>query len=88
MAMAMAMAGKQKNEFWRELRHKSGCCCFGWAVYAPWACYMNLRTLYVSKLAKCPLICLGDLVGDRGLSYMRTRPGKALGLLATVQVHA
>jgi hypothetical protein len=26
---------------------------------------MNLRALYVSKLAKCPLICPGDLVGDR-----------------------
>ena len=25
---------------------------------------MNLRTLYVSKLAKCPLICLADLAGD------------------------
>ena len=64
--MAMAMAGKQKqNEFWCELRHKGGCCWLGWAMYSPWACYMNLRTLYVSKqLAKCPLICLGDLVGD------------------------
>jgi hypothetical protein len=40
MAMAMAMAGKQKNEFWRELRHKGGCCSFGWAMYAPWAFYM------------------------------------------------
>ena len=64
MAMAMAMAKKQKNEVWRKLRHKSGCCCFGWAVYAPWACYMNLRALYVSKLAKCPLTCLADLAGD------------------------
>ena len=53
-----------KNEFWRKLRHKSDCCCFGWAVYAPWACYMNLRALYVSKLAKCPLTCLADLAGD------------------------
>ena len=25
---------------------------------------MNLRTLCVSKLAKCPLICLADLAGD------------------------
>ena len=65
MAMVMAMAKKQeKNEFWRKQRHKGDCCCFGWAVYAPWACYMNLRTLYVSKLAKCPLICLADLAGD------------------------
>ena len=53
-----------KNEFWRELRHKSGCCCFGWAVYAPCACYMNLRALCVSKLAKCLLICPGGLMGD------------------------
>jgi hypothetical protein len=50
MAMAMAMTKKQKKEFWRELRHKSGCCCVGCAVYAPWACYMNLKTLYISKL--------------------------------------
>ena len=57
MTIATAMAGKQKNIsfrfVWRELRHKSGCCCFGWAVFASWACYMNLRTLYVSELAKC-----------------------------------
>jgi hypothetical protein len=44
-----------KNEFWRKLGNKSDCGCFGWALYAPWACYMNLRTLYVSKLAN-----LGD----------------------------
>ena len=56
----------EKNELWRKLRHKSDCCCVGWAVYAPWACYMNLRTLYLSKLAKCPLTCLADLAGDRG----------------------
>jgi hypothetical protein len=49
--------------FWRELRHKGGWCGFGWAVYTQWACYMNLRALYVSKLAKCPLICTGNLVG-------------------------
>ena len=54
----------EKKAFWRKLRHKSDCCCFGWALYAPWACYMNLRTLYVSKLAKCPLTCLADLAGD------------------------
>ena len=55
----------EKNEFWRKLRHKSDCCCFGWAVYATWACYMNLRALYVFKLAKFPLTCLADLAGDR-----------------------
>ena len=56
----------EKDEFWRKLRHKSDCCCFGWAVYAPWACYMNLRALFVFvfKLAKCPLTCLADLAGD------------------------
>ena len=71
MAMVMAMAKKQeKNEFWRKQRHKGDCCCFGWAVYAPWACYMNLRTLYVSKLAKCPLICLADLAGDPAFCLM------------------
>jgi hypothetical protein len=79
MAMAMAMTGEQKKKI-RELRsrRKSGCCCLGlgWAVYAPWACYMILLagTLSAlssyslininSKLAKCPLICLADLAGD------------------------
>ena len=64
--MAIAMARKQeKNKFWRELRHKGGCCCFGWAVYAPWACNMNLRALYAFKLAKCPLTCPGNFAGDR-----------------------
>ena len=28
---------KRKKEFWRKLRHNGGCCCFGWAVYAPWS---------------------------------------------------
>jgi hypothetical protein len=60
MPMPMAMAGKQKKKmiFWRELRHTGGCCCFRWAVYALWACFMILRALYVSKLAKCHLICM------------------------------
>ena len=31
----------EKNDFWRKLRHKGDYCCFGWAVYAPWACYMH-----------------------------------------------
>jgi hypothetical protein len=34
-----------------------GCVC-------PWACYMNLWILCVSKPPKCPLICLADLAGD------------------------
>jgi hypothetical protein len=51
------MAKKQgKNEFWRKLRHKSGCCCFGWAVYVPWAFYMGIWALYNPKLPKWPLI--------------------------------
>jgi hypothetical protein len=56
MAMAMVMAGKQKNEFWRELRHKGGCCCFGWAMYAPWAFYMGIWALYNPKLPIRPFI--------------------------------
>jgi hypothetical protein len=59
--MAMAMVGKQKNEFWRELRHKGGCCCFGWSVYAPWAFYMSIRALYNPKPPIWPLIGLPDL---------------------------
>ena len=62
--MAMPMAKKQKNEFWLKLRHKSDCCCFGWAVYAPWACYMEIRALYTTKPPKCALTCLGDLAAD------------------------
>ena len=88
MGMTMAGKRKQKNKFWRELRHKGGCCCFGWSVYVPWAfiwayghcttpncqyghlltslisrVILILRALYVSKLPKCPLICLADLAG-------------------------
>ena len=65
MAMAMAMAKKQeKNKFWRKQRHKGDCCCFGWAVYAPWACYMDIRTLYTTKPPKRALACLVDLAAD------------------------
>ena len=63
--MAMAMARKQENGFWRELRHESGWCCFGWAVYAPWAFYMGIWELYNPKLPIWPLIGLPDLAGDR-----------------------
>jgi hypothetical protein len=63
-AMAMAMAGKQKKVFWRELRHKGGCCCFGWFVYAPWAFYMGIWALYNPKLPLWLLIGLPDLEGD------------------------
>jgi hypothetical protein len=55
---------EKKKGFWRELRHGDFSCCVGWAVYAPWACYMGLWILCVSSLAKCPLICLADLAGD------------------------
>jgi hypothetical protein len=65
MAMAMPMAKKQKNEFWLKLRHKSDCCCFGWAVDAPWAWYMEIRALYTTKPPKCALTCLGDLAADQ-----------------------
>ena len=54
--MAMAMAGKQKNKFWRELRHKGGCCCFGLSVYALWAFYMGIWELYNPKLPIWPLL--------------------------------
>ena len=60
----MAMAGKQKNEYWHEPRHKGGCCCFEWAVYAPWACYMPLRALYNPKPPTWPLVGFPDLAGD------------------------
>jgi hypothetical protein len=33
---------------------------------------MNLRALYVSKLAKCPLTCLADLAGDLGATNTNT----------------
>jgi hypothetical protein len=68
MAMAMAMADKQENEFWRELRHKGGCCCFGWAMYTPCAFYMGIWALYNPKLPIWPLIGLPDLdlAGDLG----------------------
>ena len=57
MAMAVAMAGKRKNELWSELRYKGGCCCFKWAVHAHgriiWACgHMDIWTLYNSKPPK------------------------------------
>ena len=63
----MAMVENRKKGVWRELRHKDWYCCFGWTIYSPWACYMALWILCVSKLAKSPLICLGDL-GNRYLA--------------------
>jgi hypothetical protein len=55
----------EKNKFWRELRHKGGCCCFGWSVYASWAFYMRIWALYNPKLPIWPLIGLPDLAGDQ-----------------------
>ena len=66
-------AWKMKNGCWRELRHKGGYCCFGWAPYAPWECYMGLWILCVSKLAKCPLICMADLAGGQ-VAWLCHRP--------------
>jgi hypothetical protein len=45
-----------EKECWRELKHKGGCCCFGWSVYAPWAFYMGIWALYNPKLPIWPLI--------------------------------
>ena len=42
--------GKAEKKSWRELSNKGGCCCFEWAVYALWACYMPLQALYNPKL--------------------------------------
>jgi hypothetical protein len=66
MAMAMALAGKKKNVFLRELRHKGDCYCFEWTVYCvcPMACYMDIRALYTTKPPKCALSCQGDLAAD------------------------
>ena len=60
----MAMAGKQKKN-WSEIRHNGGCCCFRSAVYAPWACYMDIRALYTNKPPKCALTCQVDLAADQ-----------------------
>jgi hypothetical protein len=77
MAMAMDIRGKieQRKKNWRELRHKGGCCCFGfrWAVYAPWACNTAILALYNPIQVKCrlatwvgrwPLIALVILVWE------------------------
>jgi hypothetical protein len=37
--------GKVDFFFLSELRHKGGCCCFEWAVCAPWA---DGRVLYAT----------------------------------------
>ena len=67
-----------ENEFWRKLRHKSDCCCFGWAVYAPWACYMNLRALYNPKRPKSALTCQADLAADQH-QHQRETQGRGGG---------
>ena len=53
--------GKAKKYFWSKIRNNSVFCFFGSAVYAPWACYMDIRALYITKSPKCALTCQGDL---------------------------
>jgi hypothetical protein len=70
MTMAMAMAEKQtKADFGANkgtlLLFWVGCVC-------PCACYMGLWIIWVSKLAKCPLICLADLAGDLVILPLRS----------------
>ena len=65
----------EKNKFWRELRHKGGCCCFGWSVYSPWAFYMGIWALYNPKLPIWPLIGLPDLAGDHTDKQTKTIRG-------------
>ena len=61
-----AHGGKVKNnDFLLELRHKGGCCCFGWAVYGPWVCYVGIWALYNPKPPKCALTCRNDLTADQ-----------------------
>jgi hypothetical protein len=66
MAVAMAMAKKQKNGSWRKLRHKQkgwlllfwvGCVCTMGVLYGHWA-------LYNPKTPKCALTCQADLAAD------------------------
>ena len=83
----------EKNEFWRKLRHKGGCCCFGWAVYAPWVCYMDIWALCNPKPPKCALTCQADLAADpscksqdSGHKEVELELREALGVLFTVKV--
>ena len=62
--------------------HGGGNCHFfsEWAVYATWACYMDIRALYTTKPPKCALTCQGDPAADRKLPRTRAccikpRPG-------------
>ena len=71
MAMVMTKAGNQKNDSAvkreRELKQKlpkvrllSGFCCFGWAMYAPWASFVyaregTLQPQTANMAAYCPL---------------------------------
>ena len=46
--MTMAMAGKLEQPFCVcEFRYKGGCCCFGQAVFALSACYMELVSVCI-----------------------------------------
>ena len=38
--------------------------CFGWAVYAPWGCFMVIWTLCSSIQVKCRLTARVDPAGD------------------------
>jgi hypothetical protein len=56
---------KVKKKKLRELRHKGGCYCLGWAVDASWVCYMGIWTLYNPTPPTCALTCMwGDLAAD------------------------
>ena len=68
MAMVMAMEKKQGGGSGNELRHKGDSYCFGWAVYAPWVCYVNIRALCNFRPPKCALTCLGDLAVDSAVA--------------------
>jgi hypothetical protein len=75
----------EKNDFWCKLRHKGGCCCFGWAVYAPWVCYMGIWALYNPKTPNCALTCQADLAADLQLPSFTT--SKSCSWMVDVHVH-
>ena len=52
--------------FSRKVRHTRGYFGFGWAAYAPWACYVAPWALCTPTPPECALIfiCQVDLAGD------------------------
>jgi hypothetical protein len=64
MTMAMSVAGKQKKIILARTKAQGRLLLFWVGCVCPMGVYMNLWTLYVSKLVKYHLICPGDLVGD------------------------